>query len=373
MTSPNELFYRIALTKIPEIGSVICKNLIAYCGSAEAVFTSSKSKLKKTPLIGEVRAEKIFNSIQHKETFEAAETEIAFIEKHQIQPLFFTDKSYPQRLLHCEDGPAMLYYKGNTNLNSEKIISIVGTRNATEYGKEITSKIIGELANSGILILSGLAYGIDSMAHQAAVENNISTVGVLAHGLNKIYPEKNKNLAKQMVLNGGLLTEYTTQCSFHPGNFPERNRIVAGMSDAVLVVESDVKGGAVITANIASSYNRDVFAVPGKVTDKYSRGCNFLIKTYKATLVESGADLLYAMNWEVKEKAANVKPKQLQLVVSGNEKIVYDLLLSGEKTVDTLLAESHLKAGELSATLLEMEMNGWLISLPGKRYKLRQA
>lgn len=372
MTTPHELFYRIALTQIPEVGNIISKNLIAYCGSAEAVFLSSKSKLKKIPQIGEFRAEKIFNSLQNKETLEVAETEMGFIEKHKIQALFFTDKQYPKRLQHCEDAPTMVYYKGNANLNTEKTIAVVGTRNATEYGKEVTKKIIEELTNAGILVLSGLAYGIDSIAHQAAVENNIATIGILAHGLNKIYPEKNKNLAKQMVLNGGLLTEYTTQCNFHPGNFPERNRIVAGMSDAVLVIESDVKGGAVITANIASSYNRDVFAVPGKVSDKYSRGCNFLIKTYKAILIENANDLLYAMNWEVKENKPQNKPKQLHLVISGNEKIVYDLLLLGEKTVDILLAESNLKAGELSATLLEMEMNGWLISLPGKRYKLRQ-
>lgn len=370
MQTPNELFYNIALTQVKDIGSVVCKNLIAYCGSAESVLTSTKSKLKKIPLVGESRAENIIEATRKKTIFKIAEQEIAFIEKHKIDALLFTHKGFPKRLLNCDDSPVILYYKGNANLNHERIVSVVGTRNATEYGKEVTQKIIKDLAASNVLILSGMAYGIDSVAHYAALENLLPTVGVLAHGLNRIYPEKNKNLAKKILENGGLLTEYSTQCNFHPGNFPERNRIVAGMSDAVIVIESDVKGGAVITANIANSYNRDVFAVPGKVGEKFSRGCNFLIKTYKANIIESGQDLLEAMNWE-NHNVTNPQPaKQLQLVLSGTEKIIYELLSQSEKTLDTLLANGNIAAGELSATLLEMEMNGLIKSLPGKRYKL---
>lgn len=369
-SNQQEFFYRVALTQIPEVGSALCKNLIAYCGSAEAIFSTPKSKLKKIPLVGEVRAEKIISAISEKKVFAIAETELAFIEKHKIQALFFTDKNYPQRLLHCEDTPAMLYYRGSADLNVSKIVAIVGTRKATDYGKEITRKIVKELAASGVLIISGMAYGIDGIAHQAALENSLQTIGVVAHGLNMIYPEKHKNLAKQAIEQGGLITEYTSQSVLHPSNFPNRNRIIAGMSDAVIVAESDVKGGAVITANIAQSYNRDVFAVPGRVGDKYSRGCNFLIKTYKANIIESGQDLLSNMNWNTDSKSAKKQSRQLQLVLSGNEKTIYDLLHSGEKTMDSLLAESGLSAGELSATLLEMEMNGLILGLPGKRYKL---
>ncbi len=369
-TTTEELFYTIALTQIPEVGNTICKNLIAYCGSAQAVFSTTKSKLKKIPLVGEVRAEKISQALHQTEVLQAAEQEVTFIEKHKIQPLLYTHSSFPQRLLHCNDAPALLFYKGNADLNATKTIAIVGTRSPTEYGKEITQKIVKELYASGITILSGMAYGIDGIAHQTALEYKLPTIGVLAHGLNRIYPDKHKNLAKQMINDGGLLTEYTTCSNFHPGNFPERNRIVAGMSDAVIVIESDIKGGAVITANIANSYNRDVFAIPGKVGDKYSKGCNFLLKTYKASIIESGQDLLLAMNWEIKNNAAPAPAKQLQMVLSGKEKIIYDMLSCGSQTVDTLLANGNLSAGELSAALLEMEMNGIVIGMPGKKYKL---
>ncbi|MCS6819038.1 MAG: DNA-processing protein DprA, partial [Chitinophagales bacterium] len=287
----EELFYHIALKFVPDIGSAVIKNLVSWCGNAKFIFTTSKGKLQKIPLVGEIRAKKILDkNIQH-EAFRKAEKELAFIDKHKIECLFYNDKQYPQRLLQCDDAPSLLFFKGSCDLNHERIIAVVGTRSASEYGKEITKKIVSELSKARIMIISGLALGIDGVAHTAALANEIPTVGILGHGLNRIYPENHRNLAKQMLRNGGLLTEYTSQCAFHPSNFPQRNRIVAGLCDALLVVETDVKGGAVITANIANSYNREVFAVPGAVGTKSARGCHFLIKTHKAMLIENAEDV----------------------------------------------------------------------------------
>ena len=262
------LLYNIALTLVPNVGSVLAQNLIAYCGSAEEVFKASKLKLLKVPLVGEERADAIMNA----DVIKQAEAEMKFISDFKIQPLIYTDPEYPQRLRQCADMPILLYYRGNVDLNTDRIVSIVGTRNITEYGKEITRKIVEELSIQNILVVSGLAYGVDITAHNAALDQNMKTVGVLAHGLNTIYPAQHKASAKKMTEQGGLLTEYTSRHDMSPGNFPARNRIVAGMCDAVIVVESAVKGGALITANVANSYNKDVFAIPGKITDKYSVG-----------------------------------------------------------------------------------------------------
>lgn len=368
-TQSNEKLYQIALTLLPNVGDVLAKNLVAYCGSAENVFKASKSKLEKIPLVGKERAESIAGADVMKE----AEEEMKFIEKYNIQPLFFTDKNYPYRLKECSDSPVLLYYKGNADLNADKVIGVVGTRRVTEYGKEMTKKLIADLAGQNILIVSGLAYGIDIAAHNAALEHNLQTVGVLGHGLNTIYPKQNKGTAKKMVSQGGLLCEYKSSDEMHPSNFPNRNRIVAGMCDAVIVVESAVEGGAVITANIANSYNRDVFAYPGKATDRFSSGCNFLIKTFKAKMIEGAADLLREMNWVDKEQSAKSKPqqRQLALTLTGEEQKIYGLL--SEKTelaIDELAEVTNMNVSSLAATLLEMEMNSIIVSLPGKRFKL---
>jgi DNA processing protein len=365
---PNpSLLYHIALTMIPNIGSSVAQNLIAYCGSAEAVFSASKAKLLKVPLVGEERADAILQS----DILHMAEEELRFIEKHNIQALFYTDEAYPRRLRECADMPIILYYRGNANLNADKIVGIVGTRNITEYGREVTRRLVQELAAQDVLVVSGLAYGVDIAAHQAALEQNLKTVGVLAHGLNQIYPPQHKSTAAKMIDQGGLLTEYHSQIAMHPSFFPSRNRIIAGLSDAVIVVESAMKGGSLITANIANSYNKDVFAIPGRVGDKYSQGCNFLIKTYKATMIESGADVCTAMNWQ-----GNAKPKkkpQLSLNLNPEEQKIFGLLQeSTEMEIDTIVARSGMSNGEIAATLLEMEMNGMIVSLPGKRYKLIQ-
>ena len=365
----KEKLYQIALTMLPNIGSVLAKNLIAYCGSAEAVFKTSKLKLEKIPGIGGDRAD----GIETSDVLKDAEKELKFVEYYKINTLFFTDKDYPQRLKNCNDSPVLLYYKGNADLNAEKIVAIVGTRKATVYGKEMAKKLVAELSAQNVLIVSGLAYGIDIASHNAALENNLKTVGVLGHGLNTIYPSQHKSVAKKMVEQGGLLTEYTSSNEMHPSNFPNRNRIVAGISDAIVVVESGIKGGAVLTANIANSYNKDVFAMPGKAIDKLSAGCNFLIKTFKAKMLEGAEDLLVEMNWklEVKDAKSKKQQRQLALNLSENEQIIYNLLNEkSELAIDEIVSETGMNNSILAGTLLEMEMSNILISLPGKRYKL---
>ena len=365
MSKENSLLYQIALTMVPNIGSALAQQLIAYCGSAEAVFKTSKSKLLKVPQIGEERAKMVATA----DVMAQAEKELKFMEEYKIKPLFYTDAEYPQRLRECNDMPLLLYYRGSTDLNAPKIVAVVGTRKITPYGKAITQKIIQELATQNIVVVSGLAYGVDVAAHQAALDCSLKTIGVMAHGLNQIYPIQHTAIAKKMVEQGGLLTEYHSQKEMHPSYFPERNRIVAGMSDAIVVVESDVKGGAVITANIANTYNKDVFAVPGRVGDKYSSGCNFLIKTYKASIIETGTNLIEAMNWQ--DNTAPKKKRQLNLSLSAEEQKVYQLLQEvNEMEIDMLVHKSGMSSGELATTLLEMEMTGAIVSLPGKRYRL---
>ncbi len=368
-TQSNQLHYQIALTMLPNIGSVVAKNLIAYCGSAEAVFRSSKHKLMKIPTIGEERAEGILSA----DVLRRAEEELKFIANNNIRPIYFTDDEYPHRLKNCVDSPILLFYKGDADLNAEKIIGIVGTRKATDYGKEMTKKIVAELAAQDVLVVSGLAYGIDVAAHQSALEHNLKTVGVLGHGLNMIYPSQHKSIAQRMVAQGGLLSEYKSFEEMSPHKFPERNRIVAGMCDALLVVESGINGGAVLTANIANSYNREVFALPGRVTDKMSVGCNFLIKTFKATMVDSGKDILEAMRWTTGEKPPKSAQQQRQLALNltEEEQVLYKQMDGqGEVEIDKLAIETGMNASSLAATLLEMEMNGLVVSLPGKRFKL---
>jgi DNA processing protein len=369
MNNNSELLYRIALTLVPNIGPAIAKNLLAYCGSAEAVFKSSKTKLMKVPSVGEERAELIAKA----DIMNDAEAELKFLNDYHITPLFFTDAAYPYRLKECPDSPLLLYYKGNADLNTEKIVAIVGTRRCTDYGKEITRKITETLAEHHALIVSGLAYGIDIAAHHAALENNLQTVGVLGHGLNTIYPQQHKNTAKKMVEQGGLLTEYRSTQKMLPHNFPNRNRIVAGMCDAVIVIESAEDGGAILTANIANSYNRDVLAVPGKATDKWSRGCNALIKTNRAHLIENGEDLLKTLNWAKPETDGKKVKKQRELLLNLNEaeqKIYTILNEAGELDIDLLAFHTQLNNSVLAGVLLEMEMNDIIVSLPGKRYKL---
>lgn len=363
----KDLLYQIALTLTPNIGDVHAKALINIYGDAASLFNAPKKQLENIEGIGSVRA----SSIKGFNNFTSCEAEIKFIEKYKITPLFITDENYPKRLLNCYDSPALLYYRGNADLNHSNIVSIVGTRNHSDYGKQQCEKLVEELKEENILIVSGLAFGIDSIAHKTALKNNIPTVGVLAHGLDRIYPTQNKTIAKQMIEQGGLLTDFISGTNPDKQNFPKRNRIVAGICDALLVIESGVKGGSLITAELANSYNKDVFAIPGRVNDAKSEGCNYLIKNNKASLITGAPDLLNLMNWVPKEKMQPKKQRELFIELSAEEKIVVDILQQQESIqIDELYFKTGLSSSAVAAALLMLEMQGIVMALPGKLYKI---
>lgn len=366
----SELIYQIALTFLDGIGDVLAKNLVAYCGSAEQVFKSRSGYVEKIPGIGPVLAKSIGN---HRELLHRAEREVQFILDQQIRPLFFTDKQYPHRLKHCHDSPVMLYYKGSADLNTARIVSVVGTRTPSEYGRELTEKLIGDLEHSGIMVVSGLAYGIDIAAHKAAMKHGLGTVGVLAHGLDRIYPSAHASVAAKMTAEGGLLTEYVSGTNPDREHFPARNRIVAGMCDALVVVESKRGGGSLITATIANAYNKDVFAFPGKVNDALSEGCNGLIKTNKASLIESAADLFYIMNWQEEVKPARVSEPMPQVVaLSSDEQKIVDAFAGRVRMhIDEICQATSFPAGKASFCLLQLEFSNVVSSFPGKMYGLK--
>lgn len=362
------LLHQIALSCITGVGSILARNLISYCGSPEDVFTAKKMHLSKVPGIGPKTVEQIKNHT----AFERAEKELRFIEKYKIQPLFLTDNAYPKRLKNCADAPVMLYFKGNADLNAGKVISIVGTRNSTEYGKEICRTLLSGLKIHNPLIVSGLAYGIDFLAHKEALKNSISTVGIMAHGLDRIYPSPHRSLAEKMVSSGGLLTEFLSGTVPDRENFPKRNRIIAGLADVTIVVEANIKGGALITAELANSYNRDVFAYPGRITDEYSSGCNHLIKTNRASLITKVADLEYILGW-TESQNPQMANQQLSLAIdlSDEEKIITEVLLNkGSLIIDELAILTGFPQSKLAFNILGMEMKGVVIGLPGKVYKL---
>jgi DNA processing protein len=360
------LLYQIAITLIPGVGDVLAKNLISYCGGVEEVFKTKKSHLLRIPGVGEKIADAVFSYSD----FKRAEQELLFIEKHNVQPLFYLDKNYPQRLKHYDDAPAMLYYLGNADLNNPKIVGIVGTRKASEYGKNCVAQLVEQLSETGCLILSGLAYGIDIHAHKDALTHNLPTVGVLAHGLDRIYPAQHKTTAKKMLDNGGLLTEFMSETNPDRENFPKRNRIVAGLCDALVVVETAERGGAMITAELANGYNKDVAAFPGRVNDEYSQGCNKLIKTNKASLITCSDDLYYLMGWN-SNKPKPIQQQLLPLDLSKDELLIYDFIKNKTKVgIDELAYALQIDASILSLQLLEMEFKGLIRTLPGKFYEL---
>jgi DNA processing protein len=364
--NPN-LIYQVALTQVPNIGAVQAKLLIEHFGDAQSIFKAKKKDIAAVEQIGTVRAK----SIKEFTGFDAAEKEIAFTEKHHIQMLFLTGKDYPQRLLHCYDPPTLLYYRGNANLNNAKVVSIIGTRNNTEYGKQVTESIIGGLAEKNVLVVSGLAFGIDAIAHKASLHNNLPTVGVLAHGLDTIYPSYHKSLAKEMLLNGGLLTEFQRDTKPDKHNFPKRNRIVAGMSDATIVIETAAKGGSMITAELAYNYNRDLFAVPGKITDSKSSGCLKLIQQNKAILLTDAEQLMQVMGWQEQARPKKKQTLELFIDLSDDEKILVDLLKEKESLhIDELYLKSNLSSSTVAASILNLELQNVIASLPGKMYRL---
>lgn len=361
----QELLHILALLKVEGVGDIVAKKLLNHCGSAEAVFKAKASQLVSIDGIGTV----LLRNLKEKLVFEKAEEELKFIKKNNIDVSYFLDGNYPDRLKHCIDGPVLLFSTGNINLKNRKIISIVGTRKITSYGTDFCKKLIADLAPLDPIIVSGFAYGVDIVAHQAAMENNLQTIGVVAHGLNQIYPRLHKKYVAKMEENGGFITEFWSSSSPEKENFVKRNRIVAGIAEATIVIESADKGGSLITATMANDYNRDVFAVPGRASDKYSQGCNNLIKTQKANLLTTAADLLYILNWQLENE---VKPVQKQLFVSldPDEQKVYDFLQkNGKEMLDIIAIECGFPIYRISGLLLNMELKGVIRSLPGKLFE----
>ncbi|PZR25040.1 MAG: DNA-protecting protein DprA [Citrobacter freundii] len=364
----TELLYHIALTMVSNIGPVQAKTLVNRFGSARAVFTAPLETLCKIENIGQAKAA----AIRSFRDFDAAEKEMVFIQRYGIQPIPFTDKVYPQRLLNCYDSPTLLYYKGTADLNNSKIIAIVGTRTNSEYGRFVTEQLVADLASLGVLVVSGLASGIDAIAHRAALQNSLPTVGVLAHGLDQIYPEKHAELAREMIrMGGGLVTEFRSKTDPDRYQFPSRNRLVAGMSDATIVIETGVKGGSMITAELANGYNRDVFALPGKTTDPTSMGCNHLIRSNKACLIGSAAELMESMNWGETPRLPRKSQREIFIELTAEEQVLIDLLRGREAVhIDEINLKSGLSNSSVAAAILNMELQNVIFAKPGKRYSL---
>ena len=368
----TELFYLLALQKVEGVGDIVAKKLISHCGNAETIFKTKSSQLSSIDGIGTV----LLSKLKNKSIFEKAEAELKFIKNNEINVAFFQDEKYPERLKHCIDGPLLLFSSGNIDFKTRKIISIVGTRQITSYGTEFCKKLISDLAPLNPIIVCGFAYGVDIVAHQAAMEHDLQTIGVVAHGLDQIYPSVHKKYVAKMEKNGGFMTEFWSGTNPEKENFVKRNRIVAGMSEATIVIESADKGGSLITANLANDYNRDVFAVPGRTSDKFSQGCNNLIKTQKANLLTSAADILYILNWDLEGIASNSrndkKPVQKQLFVTleNDEQKIYDYLLkSGKEILDIIALECDFPIYKISGMLLNMELKGVIRPLPGKLFE----
>lgn len=363
----EEKRYQVALGLIPGVGDQLAKQLVSYCGSAKAIFSTPTSKLQKIPGIGSKRILDI--SLENR--LKDADRIIEACSKQDIQILFYTDKAYPSRLKAIADSPSLLYFKGNGDLNATRTVGIVGTRKATDYGKEVVDQLCAELASVGIVTISGLAYGIDIHSHRSSLKNQIPTFGVLAGGLDKVYPAVHKSTCEQMVERGGLLSENALGTKPEAHLFPARNRIIAGLSDALIVVEAAEKGGALITADIAYTYHKDVFAVPGNITNTYSKGCHDLITSQRAIPYTKIKDLLYNMNWDL----GTGEPAPPKIRLDDYEEPDRSILeaLSQEKEglqIDQLAWKTQVPLNKLASKLLELEFAGIVKTLPGKRYKL---
>ncbi|MGV8095865.1 MAG: DNA-processing protein DprA [Mangrovibacterium sp.] len=368
MDTADDTCFRIALSLIPGVGFVHAKNLFAYFGSAEAIFKAKEKTLMKVPGIGSV----ISGNIRNQQVLERAKAEIEFTNRHRIKTLFYQDEDYPSRLKLCEDAPLILFSHGKIDFSRNKVVAIVGTRHATDYGRRFCDELIAGMAGRGdYCIVSGLAYGIDVAAHRACLKHGVPTIAVLGHGLDRIYPSLHRSVAEKMLENGGLVTEFLSHTEIERQNFLRRNRIIAGLSDAVIIIESAERGGALVTADIAGSYNRDVFAVPGRVTDPYSRGCNELIRQNKASLISSLDDLEYFMSWQPEIDNTPAVQTQLFMDLTPDEKKIVDLIQEKMLSIDDICQLVTMPAGHVSSLLLGLEFNGIVQSLPGKMYKLR--
>jgi DNA processing protein len=369
MSTTQEKLYQIALTLIPKVGDVLIRQLISYCGSAEQVFKTPLPKLLKIPNIGKTLA----TNLQDKSVLENAWKIIQEADKQQVELLFYTDKNYPNRLKTLYDSPVLLYYKGKADLNTTKTIAIVGTRQSTEYGKQITEQIVEGFSSINPLIISGLAYGIDIVAHKSCLKNNVPTIGVMASGIDLIYPYQHKNTSIQMQEMGGILTEQTFGTQPDPRFFPQRNRIIAGMADVTIVVEAAVKGGALITAEYANNYHRDVFAVPGQLGKSFSEGCNKLIKENKAQIFTGIKDVVEALNWDLEGQDKKVTQEtsiDFSRFTEEESQVMALLHKNQEMHIDDLAWQSQISMSKISSLLLNLEFQGFIKSLVGKKYKI---
>lgn len=370
-SSEEEQIYSIALTMVPGIGHIGAKHLISGMGNAVDVFRLRKDLPERIPEV----SRRVVEALDCPEAIARARQEYEFIRKNRISCLTFHDEAYPSRLRECEDAPVVLFFKGNTDLNSLHVINMVGTRNATDYGTQICASFLRDLKTlcPDVLVVSGLAYGIDIHAHREALANELPTVGVLAHGLDRIYPYVHRKTAVDMLESGGLLTEFMSGTNPDRHNFVSRNRIVAGMCDATIVIESAEKGGSLITAELAESYHRDCFAFPGRVNDEYSKGCNLLIRENRASLLLSAEDFVKAMGWDmsvIPSEKVNIQ-RSLFLELSDEEqKIVTILKKRGNLQINSLVVEADIPVHKINAILFELEMKGVVRVLAGGMYQL---
>lgn len=363
----DQRIYQIALTMIKGVGDILARHLLEYFGSAEAVFAEKKQALEKVPGIGAFTAAEVHQA----DLLSRAEQELNFVEKNHITCCFLTDERYPTRLRECADAPTVFYFKGNTDLNAKHILSIVGTRSITPYGRGLTENLIQDLALSfpDLLIVSGLAYGVDIHAHRNALANKLPTVGVLAHGLDRIYPSVHRSTAIEMLDEGGLLTDFPSKTTPDKPNFLKRNRLIAGLADATVVVESAEKGGSLVTADLAFSYGREVYTFPGRTNDPHSKGCNNLIRRNKAGLITSAADLIESLGWRIASPEPPQTEPELPFEGTDTGNPVFNLLQSkGEMQIDQITVETGLPVQQVSLILFELEMKGKIIALPGNRY-----
>lgn len=361
----QDFLCKLALSMIDKVGAVTARSLVSYCGSVTAVFQASRRELLKIPGVGP----RIVDQILKGDFWRKVEEEAKFMEKYGIQLLFYTDSRFPQRLQPYHDAPLLLFYKGQANLNTSRVVAIIGTRKPSERGRVWCESLVDGLKEFGVTVVSGLAYGIDITAHRQCVKRGISTIGVLGNGLGSLYPSAHHSTAQRMLEYGGLLSEYSSQVGPDREHFPMRNRIIAGMCDALVVVESGQSGGSMITAEFANAYNKDVFALPGRVTDPLSMGCNKLIKTHKAALIESAEDIAYIMRWDRFDQS-RAHQQSLFVELSENEKQVLQILENQEQasSVDALCREMKVRPSSLSSLLLSLEFKGLIKSLPGNRF-----
>lgn len=362
----EKLLAILRLQKSKAIGDILAKKLIVNVGDVSQIFKEKPSTLQKINGIGNHALKHLFDE----RNLKAAAIELKYIQENKIEFSYFLDDDYPVNLQNCVDAPILLFKDGNINLNNDKIISIVGTRNISSYGRDFTNQLIKELATFNPIIVSGFAYGVDICAHKAAIENNLQTIAVLAHGFQQIYPKVHKKYINKVNEKGGFLTEFWSEEQPLRENFLKRNRIVAGMSSATIIIESAAKGGSLVTADIANSYHRDVFALPGRVSDIYSKGCVNLIKNNQAHLLTSALDIVKMLNWDLSEKNQPIQ-KQLFVTLDENEQKIYDLLHNkGAQLLDVISLECNLPVYQLSAILLQMELKGVTKPLAGKMFEL---